>query len=293
MRHDPSATPILVALGGIALLTGMDALVKSLSSQFGTFQIVLLRFFFTALWIGALVVVQRPGLPKRHRLPAHLGRAALQVFTTCTFFYALAKLPLAEVFALSFTSPIFMALFGALFLKEKLSWPILGAIAIGFAGMLVIVIGSQSPASSGDAASPLAVAAALASPVTYALSIVLLRSQTAHEPVTIIVLVQSVLVSLLIAPLAAIDFRMPEGEALVQFVLIGLLGASGYLAFTYALSRTTAARFSVVEYTGLLWAAFFGYAFFAEIPHPAMWVGAALIISGCLLVLRQRAKPAS
>ncbi|MBI3706367.1 MAG: DMT family transporter [Proteobacteria bacterium] len=286
--RDNSAAAIALALVGVALLTGMDALVKSLLVHFTTFQIVLLRFVFTALWVGVLVVIQRPRFPRRGRLPGHAGRAALTVVTTCSFFYALGKLPLAETFALSFTSPIFIVVFGALFLSEPLRWPILIAIGAGFSGMLVIVFGGHST-PSGQELNLLAVAAALLSPVTYALSIVLLRAQTAHEPASVIVLVQAILISLFIAPLAAADFQLPRAEMLAQFALVGLLSAAGYLAFAHALSRTTAARFSVVEYTGLLWAALLGYVFFAEAPRLELWIGAALIIGGCLLVLRQRA----
>lgn len=288
MRHDHSAAPLLLALAGTAVLTGMDALVKFLSASFPTFQIVLLRYAMMVLWMLGPIALMRPGWPLRARLPAHAGRAALNVLTAGTFFYALGRLPLAEVFALSFTSPIFIAMFGALLLGERLRWRVVVAIAAGFAGMLVIVAAGAG-SSAGGPAEPLAIAAALAAPVTYALGIVLLRAQTAHEPPMVIVFVQGVLVLLFVAPIAAIDLRPPQGTDWLAFALVGLFGAVGHLAFAHALARTTAARFSVAEYTGLLWAALFGYVFFAEVPTLNVWVGAALIVAGCLLVLRQRA----
>lgn len=287
LRHDRGLTPELIALTGMALLTAMDSIVKGLSAEFAIFQMGFLRFGFAAMWVGLLVAIRRLGLPQRTRMPFHATRAALMVVTASSFFYALSQLPLAQVFALSFTSPIFIAIFGAIFIKEPLRRPVLVAIACGFAGMLTIVFGAE-PAAQAGTANPFAIAAALAAPVTYALSIVLLRAETAHEPPEVIVLTQSVLVCLFLAPVAAFDFKMPDPMGWAMFALVGLLGASGFLMFAQALVRMSAARFGVIEYTGLLWAALFGYLFFAEVPSLATWAGAAMIIAGCLVATRAR-----
>jgi drug/metabolite transporter (DMT)-like permease len=274
--------PILTAVIGMGLLTVMDALVKAASDTFDTPQIVFLRFAIAALMIGVVAVATGAGWPRRDRLKVHMGRALLMLVTASSFFYALGKLPLADVFALSFTSPIFVALFATVFLKERVRPAILGAIGAGFVGMLVIVFGGAKDAHGAAAGlttfEPLALTCALLSPVTYALSVVLLRAQTAQEPVPVILATQM-----------AVSFKMPTGSSALVLLAIGTLGAVGNLAFAAALKRMTAARFSVVEYTGLIWAAAIGYLYFGEKPRPAVWVGAGLIIAGCLLVLRERA----
>jgi S-adenosylmethionine uptake transporter len=269
----------------------MDALVKSLSSAYPTLEIVFLRFAFTVLFVGSLAAMSGNAAPSRRQLGAHLGRAVLIVVANSSFFYALGRLPLAEVFALSMTAPVFMALFGAIFLKEPVRLSIAAAIAVGFAGMIVIVFGAGR-ASISTQADLLAVLCALLAPVSYALSVVLLRAQTAHEPITIIISVQALLVVLLLVPAVAVEFVPPRPADWLAFAAVGLLGSSGYLAFASALKRLSAARYSVTEYTGLIWAALFGYLFFAETPRPALWLGAALIIAGCAIVARQRGAPA-
>jgi S-adenosylmethionine uptake transporter len=291
MRHDQSATPILIALLGMALLTAMDALIKGLTAHFATFQIVCFRFLASALILAALVGVQRPGWPRRDRLGAHAIRAALMVLTAATFYFAISRLPLAEVFVLTMTSPVIIALLGVLFIGERLRW--VGAVAIlfGFGGVVVIMADQIATPNFGEA---LALAAAMLSPVCYAASIVLLRTQTAHEPPLTIVFVQSIFIAAMSAPLAAaFDFHWPDLEMALRFLAVGLLGTAGHLCFAHALSRTTAARFSVVEYTGLVWAALFGYVFFAELPRPAVWAGAVLIVGACIIIMRAKeAKPA-
>ncbi len=282
-----SIGPVLVATLGIALLTAMDGIAKHLSAEFATLQIVFARFAISGLCALGLVIVLRAGWPQRDRLGAHAVRAVLMVVTSSTFFYAIGRLPLAEVFAITFTGPIFVALFGALLLREPVTPPIWLAILGGFAGMLVIV--GTGELGTGRSDELLAWAAAIASPITYALSIVLLRSQAQREPQTVIVLVQSLMVAGLALPFAIPAFRVPEGEALGWFLALGLLGTAGYLCLVSALSRLSAARFGVVDYTGLLWAALIGWALFDETPRLTLWFGAALIVSACLLILKKKA----
>jgi drug/metabolite transporter (DMT)-like permease len=280
---------MIFALTGMALLCAMDAVVKALPPEMPTVQIVCLRFLATAAFMAGWLLAKRPGWPRLDRLGAHAIRAVIMVLSAASFFYALARMPLAELFAICLTSPLFIALLGAVFLRERVRLAIMGAIAMGFAGVLVIVGDGFGGAQTVPVG---ALIAALLSPVIYGSGIVLLRAQTAHESPEVIVFVQSLLASLMIAPVVAADFLPLDRNLVLSFALVGLFGASGYLCYAYALSLTTAARFSIVEYTGLLWAAFFGYVFFAEVPRLAVWLGAALIIGACLLVLREKkAKP--
>ncbi len=286
MRNDASVAPILVGLFAIALLTGMDGLIKSVAPTYSAAQISFMRSAALVLWMTPVVLIMRPGWPQRGRLKAHALRAGLMMVTTITFFYALGKMPLAELFALAMTSPLFIALFSALFLREKIKPMLMLALGFGFMGMLVVVYNGGGGFAGGDIGA-LALTAALLSPVAYALGIVLLRSQANQEPPTLIVLTQGAMLTLLLTPLAALDFTVPAITLdWVKFLAIGFLAASGHLCITYTLSRASAARFAVLEYTGLLWAAGFGYLFFGEIPGLAVWFGAGLIIVGCALVMR-------
>ena len=111
--------PFFIASVGMVVLTVMDATVKSLSGGYATAQIVFVRFLLVGLIIGAMAATARHGWPSTRRLTVHFGRATLMLITSSTFFYALGRLPLADVFVLSLTSPIFIALFAALFLKAS------------------------------------------------------------------------------------------------------------------------------------------------------------------------------
>jgi drug/metabolite transporter (DMT)-like permease len=281
--------PFFVASVGMVLLTVMDATVKSLSGSYSTAQIVFVRFLLIGLIIGAMVASARQSWPPARRLTIHFGRALLMLITSSTFFYALGHLPLADVFVLSLTSPIFIALFAALFLKEHVKPAVAIAILAGFAGVLVMVFGAGV---RGDRSyEPYALFCALVSPVTYALGIVLLRAQTASEPVTVILATQAMMVAALVSPAAAIAPVVPTSNDVLAFAAVGVLGALGHLAFGNGLKRMPAAKFAMIEYTGVIWAALLGYAFFNETPRATAWIGAGLIVAACLIVVRNRASP--
>jgi drug/metabolite transporter (DMT)-like permease len=280
----------LIAVLGIAFLTVMDAIAKALTADYGTLQIVLARFAFATLWIGAVAAATRPGWPRRDRLAAHALRALLMIVTTSAFFYALGHLPLADVFVLAYTAPIFVALFGALLLKEKVGGTTMVAIACGFVGVIVIALGGAG--TSADGTRPwLAIGCAVASPVTYALSTVLLRAQTAHESVVTIVLTQSLIVTSILVPATVLHFQMPTQADWLAFAALGFCGAAGYLAFAHAIAKLPAAQTAVADYSGLIWAAAIGYFYFAETPRPTMWLGATFIVGGSILMLRAKKAP--
>jgi S-adenosylmethionine uptake transporter len=279
-----------LAVFGIALLTGMDALAKALAGGYGTFQIVFFRYAVSLLLFAAAIPLLRPEWPRRERLRAHAARAVLTIVTSTTFFYALGKLPFTEVFAIAYTGPIFVALFGTLLLGEKVRWPTMAAIACGFAGVLVIA--ADGPAGGGDTQQYLALACAIASPVSYALGVVLLRSQTLHESVPTILIVQAAMISVGLAIVAGPSFTMPDSADLWAIGGIGALGAVGIYAFSAAIAKLQAAQVAAADYSGLIWAAMIGYAAFGETPRPAMWIGAALILAGSATMLLVKAKAA-
>jgi S-adenosylmethionine uptake transporter len=128
--------------------------------------------------------------------------------------------------------------------------------------------------------------------VTYAFAFVLLRKQAGSEPPARIVFMQTAIGVALVAPLVLPTMPVPTGVTLLQAITVGGLGTAGMLLLAYAMSLAEAARVSVAEYTGLVWAALIGWFVFGESVRPAVWIGAILIIGGCLLAMSgRRAEP--
>jgi drug/metabolite transporter (DMT)-like permease len=275
---------IAEALAGLALLCAMDALIKGVAQRFPVFEVAFARYLFGSLLILGLAAVARPGWPSAETLRANGLRALLVVITATTFYYALARLPLAETIALSFLSPIFVALAANLVLGETIDRRIVSGLGAGFAGMLVIVAG-QTGLSFGGSFS--GVAAVLVSAVTYALSMVLLRARAQTDPVVTIVTIQNVAPAAILLVPALLVWQQPSPADWGVLALLGTLGVLGHLLMARAYAKAQAARLAPLEYTALLWASLFGFAFFGEVPTPTTLAGAALIIGGAVVASRR------
>jgi drug/metabolite transporter (DMT)-like permease len=275
---------IAEALAGLALLCAMDALIKGVAQRFPVFEVAFARYLFGSLLILGLAAVARPGWPSAETLRANGLRALLVVITATTFYYALARLPLAETIALSFLSPIFVALAANLVLGETIDRRIVSGLGAGFAGMLVIVAG-QTGLSFGGSFS--GVAAVLVSAVTYALSMVLLRARAQTDPVVTIVTIQNVAPAAILLVPALLVWQQPSPADWGVLALLGTLGVLGHLLMARAYAKAQAARLASLEYTALLWASLFGFAFFGEVPTPTTLAGAALIIGGAVVASRR------
>jgi S-adenosylmethionine uptake transporter len=285
-REAPMNRAALLALAGDAVLTVMDGFIKAMSDRLPTAQVAFLRFTFGSIFALVLVAVLRPGWPSPEVVRAHAMRSLLIVTTATSFFYALAKLPLAETIALSFISPLFVALFGALLLGERIDARVLLALAGGFAGMLLIAGGSLG-AGPRSSEAMLGFAAILVSAVTYALSIVLLRQRAQRDPMVTILSFQNIGPALLLAAPAAATWVTPTWQELATFLGIGALAVTGHVMLISAFARAEAARLAPLHYWTLLWGVLIGFLAFGEVPTLTMLAGALLIVVATLNAQRR------
>lgn len=277
--------PALRAAAGIAVLSVMDAVIKGMSAFYPTFQVSLLRFVCGTIVATGVVAALRPGWPSRETVQANVLRSITAVVTAVSFFYALSQLPLAETLVLSFLAPMFIALFGLLMLKERVDPKIIAAIAIGFGGTLVVVLGQTEDASA--ARSWLGVGAALLSAVTYALSIVLLRQRAQRDKFLHIVYFQNIGPAILVLPFGIWAWQPLDLMHLAWFMLMGVLGVIGHVLLATAYAKAEAARLAPLEYTALIWAFLIGYGVFNEVPTLATLLGGLLIVAAAMLAARR------
>lgn len=280
MRTEHSLRPILAAGLGVFILSCMDATMKVVSAAYPIGQVVGLRYASGATVALVAFALLRGPTPTWDSLGRNLLRAVVVLCTAATFFTAIARLPLAQAIALTFMAPLLMALMGRLILKEPIAPRALVGIVVGFLGVVVIASGqARDDAHSLD---PVGLAAALACAIFYALSMVMMRQQSAKDSTITIVAMSNVLAFLLVTPLMAVQWQpLVEGHALV-FALAGLLGTGGHLCLAWAYSRAHAGRLGILEYTAFIWGSVFGFLLFSEVPTIWTIVGASMIIVACL-----------
>jgi S-adenosylmethionine uptake transporter len=277
--------PAFRAAAGIAVLSIMDAVIKGMAAHYPIFQVAFLRFACGSIVAVGVVLAMRPGWPSRETVVANMARSVIAVTTAVSFFYALGQLPLAETLVLSFLSPMFVALFGMLLLKERVDSRVLAAIAVGFGGTLVVVLGQTETA--GAARSWSGVAAALLSAIAYAFSLVLLRQRALRDKFLHIVLFQNIGPALFVSGFGIFFWQPVEPVHFAWFMVMGVLGVIGHVLMATAYAKAEAARLAPLEYTALIWAALIGYGVFSEIPTWATLGGGLLIVVAALLASRR------
>lgn len=276
------------------LFAMLDGTIKSVAQRYHVLEVAFLRFLFGALIASALVAWVRPGWPSTETIKYNMLRSVLVVVTATSFFYALSVLGFAETVALSFLSPIFVVVFGAILLGETIDRRIVFALLAGFGGMLVMVFTHLDVAGFGGGARPplppdfaYGLAAVLVSAVSYAFVLVILRVRASRDAREVIVWFQNVIPMLILAVPAAYVWVTPSLADLGRFAVIGLLGVGGHLLMARAFAEAEAARLAPLHYLALVWSAIIGYVFFAEVPTAGLLVGAALIVVGTLVTQRR------
>ena len=205
----------------------------------------------------------RPGWPTRETTIHNSLRALLIVVIATSFFFALARLPLADAIALSFISPVLTALLGALVLGERLDWRIAVALVAGLAGMLLIVGGSLGSAGASTEVLIGAIAVFI-SAIGYAVNIIILRHRAMRDPLAHIVLFQHLGPALILAVPGLLVWTPPALPDLGIFAVIGTIGVIAHTMLAHAFARLEAARVAPLQYVTLVWGVLFGFLFFAR-----------------------------
>jgi len=286
----PRTTALALAAAVLAAATfiAMDGAAKWLGERYGTVQVTFLRFAFGTLYAVPLWLWWRTPLPTRSQWRWHLLRSLLLLVALLTWFHALNALPLVQAVGIGYTAPIFISLLAMWVLGERPSRWLWAALALGMSG---VVVGLWPELAATDAAGSEArlwgMAAAGVSALAYAGVMVVARHQAQHGALWTILLVQNVVPMLLMAvPMGALWQPMRLSDVPI-LLLMGGFATIGMVAITWAYSHVEASRAAPLEYTGLVWAALLGWLVFGEMPTAWSVGSSALIVLGCLLLLRR------
>ena len=287
MRPDsPSPViPFLIACAGIATFSAMDVLMKGLSIDIGAYNAVLWRTGAGTLLSGLLYFASRPTWPGKATMTIHAWRSVFVAGMALCFFWALARLPIAESIALAFVAPLMALYMAAIFLGEKIGPRSIAASLLGLAGVIVIVAGKLGGDYSDEAL--LAVGAVFLSAVFYAYNLILARRQAKMAEPLEIAFFQNAFVTAILALGAPWFLAVPAASHAPHIVGAAALATASLLLLSWAYARAETQILATTEYTGFLWAMLFGWMFFDEAVTLPTFAGALLIVAACLIVARK------
>ncbi|SDY40360.1 S-adenosylmethionine uptake transporter [Jannaschia faecimaris] len=276
---------ILLALAAFALFSTHDIAVKMLGGGYSVFQII----FFSVLLTFPLVVFmllrdsEASTLIPRHPWWSVL-RTVAAVNTGFCAFYAFSVLPLAQVYAMIFASPLLITLLAIPILGEKVGIHRGGACVVGLLGVLVVLQpGSQEGLDLG-----LGHAAALLAAFTGALASVIVRKIGRDERAAVLMLYPMMANFAVMGLLLPFVYKpMPLGDLGLWAMMAGLAFLAG-LALIQAYRRADAVLVAPMQYSQIVWAALYGWLFFGETIDAGTALGAGIIIaSGLYIVFRE------
>jgi len=172
------------ALGAVAVLSVMDAVMKALVIAIGIYAVSIWRALANLIVASAMYLPHRLPWPTRATLRIHIWRAVVITVMAFLFFWGIGRVPLAQAISLTFIAPLIALLLASVFLHEKIGSRSIAGSFIAFGGVILIVAG-QATANAGPGVL-LGTAAIIGSALCYAVNIVLMRKQAvAAKPLEI------------------------------------------------------------------------------------------------------------
>jgi drug/metabolite transporter (DMT)-like permease len=270
---------VLIMLAGFALFAIMNAIVKDLAATFPVNQIVFFRGAFGLLPMAVLLAATgvRPTFTLS-RVASHLPHVLVMTTVLLTAYVAFGMLPLAEVTAIFFLSPILVALMSALFLKERIALRLWLAVGGGFAGVLLI---ARPSGLSADLGLVFGAGAAILGAVTMLQQRALSRQNQTLE----IVFWFMALSTALMIPTLPLFWVTPDPSEWLVLVMMGIVSCVGQFLIILPLRYAPASRLAPVHYSNLLGGLVVGYLWFGEVPDTIMLLGCVIVVVSTGLVL--------
>ncbi|PSV49878.1 EamA family transporter [Photobacterium indicum] len=199
----------------------------------------------------------------------------------CVYF-AVATLPLAEATILQYLHPVFTALLALVFLRERIQLSTIICIVFCIVGLLVMV----SPGLTFDstAALPwLSVTAALLGALGSAIAYVIVKRLSSSEDSSVIIFYFPLIALPLSVLFLGNDFVMPDTEALLLLLFVGISTQVGQIGLTKAMQTEVASKATAYSYVQVVFSIILGWLFFSELPSIWTWAGGTLIIIGAFI----------
>ena len=302
-RRDRSQALLAIAslCAGVLVFSMQDVVIKLLSGGYPVHEVVVIRCF-AALPILLAMIHRQVGLQAiiAGRLGWLVVRGIFLVVSYTTYYLAFPVMPLADIVALYFTVPIFVTALAGPFLGEKIGWRRWAATLVGFAGVIVML-------RPGSGVFNLIALLPVVAACGYGAAQLMARRYSASAPAIVMSFYQNLMFLAAAGFMAlvmtvffgggidhhgngALDFllrpwSMPSLRDLLLLAACGPISAIGMTLLSQAYRLTEANFVASFEYSGLIWAALWGFTIFGEVPDATMWLGAGLIVGAGLYML--------
>jgi drug/metabolite transporter (DMT)-like permease len=284
---------IALKIASVVVFVAMSAIVKATSDSVPPGEAVFFRSAFAApvivVWL-AITGDLRTGFATANPV-GHFWRGLLGVTAMGFGFAGLGLLPLPEVTAIGYAAPLLTVIFAAMFLGEQVRLFRIAAVALGLAGVLIVLSPRLTTldAQGLGATEALGAIVVLTGAVFASLAQVFVRKLVGEETTSSIVFWFSVNAALLSLVTLPFGWVVPDAPTIALLVLTGFLGGVGQILLTSAYRHADTSVVAPFEYVSMLLAVLVGLVLFGEVPTLTVLAGTALIVvAGIVIIWRER-----
>ncbi len=274
---------IVLFLASGLLFTGLDTIAKYLTRDYSIFQIAWARYTFAIVAMAALVPPAYRRRPLTSAWPAlQILRGTLLAGITLMFFLAVSYLPLADVTAVAFATPLIVTALGALVLGEVVGARRWTAVFIGFCGVLIIV----RPTGTVHWAVFVTLIMAAGNAVFQILTRVASRYDSPHTSASYTAIIGAVVLTVA----APFVWKSPDLTGWILHILIGFAGGFGHYALASAYNQAPASTLAPFAYLQLVWITIAGLVVFGDFPDGWTILGAGIVVASGIYVFYREAR---
>lgn len=267
----------VLATGATIFFAVMAGLIRHAAEELHPLQVVFFRNLFALLFMLPWLMRMGMHVMYTRRIGLYSVRAVVQLGSMICGFTSLTLIPLAEATALSFTAPIFSTIGAALILREVVRLRRWTAIAIGFAGTMVILRPGFEALSFGSVL-------ALVNALFMAASVLMVKSLSRTEPPDAIVMYMAVFLTPMSLVPAVFVWQTPSLEMLGWMLLLAASGTAGHILMTRAFSTADVTVVLPFDFGRLPFTAIVAYFAFGQIPTVWTWLGGAVIFASTFYI---------
>jgi drug/metabolite transporter (DMT)-like permease len=280
MSEHPSSRPGV----GIAwmVFTGVlfvmvTGLVKYLGPTMPAPQAAFLRYALGLILLVPMLPFREGLRLQKHQLRLSVWRGVLHSGAVTLWFFAMARIPIADVTAMNYMAPIYVTIGATLFLGERLALRRLGAIAFALLGVIIILRPGFREIGAGHMAMVLAT-------LFFGASYLLAKRLTDEMPAGLVVVLLSVIVTIALLPMALVVWVPPSGFDLIILFLVACIATLGHYTMTLAFKATSISVTQPVTFLQLVWAVTLGVVVFGEAVDPFVVLGGVIILGSVTFI---------
>lgn len=276
----PLISAVIWMSGTLVSFTLMAIAVRELAGAVHPFQIMFFRSLGALIFLAPFALAMGRAVWKTQRPVLQFGRNLVHFAAQLGWIIGIISLPLSEAFAIEFTTPVWATLIAALVLGERLNRGRIVAVALGFAGILVIL------RPGAEAISPGALAI-LGAAVGFAITLTATKVLTRTDAALTILLYMSLIQLPIGAALAAPVWITPDPQQLFWLLVIGAVGLTAHYCTARALALADATIVVPMDFMRLPFVAVVGFLLYGETANPLVLLGALMIFAGNYYSIRR------